>query len=403
MTPLLELLPAFPPSCSPVTNKGADAIKDNASAQHRLLRHLIAIVNAAMEEPKVCYVFACDSCLYVTTTERYLWKHRKIHEEQKQYQCAICPYGAIEKQCLANHIKSVHEKAFDQQCEICSYKTVRKNDLKMHIKRVHKKIRDFKCNLCNYESSERFQLQNHKNSVHLNVFPHQCTQCDFKSVRRAGLEKHVIRSHHGGGSSSTNRACQIPCIEEALRKFQCPKCSYSTNEKACLVLHAKRAHDNSLDLTCPKCNYATVRKADLRRHIQVVHDGIKRFKCDKCEYSGSERTQLQRHVNSAHDKVYPFACEICTFATVKKASLVYHINTAHSVNWEESLGDFEYFCRICETHWASSKAGIRKHMKETHGGSSINQKNMMILFKPRETILVKLENEERITEQLEEV
>jgi hypothetical protein len=42
-------------------------------------------------------------------------------------------------------------------------------------------------------------------------------------------------------------------------------------------------------------------------------------------------------------------------------------------------------------------------MKETHGGSSINQKNMMILFKPRETILVKLENEERITEQLEEV
>ena len=52
---------------------------------------------------------------------------------------------------------------------------------------------------------------------------------------------------------------------------------------------------------CDKCTYSTNYNYDLKRHSRARHpDTIKKFKCDKCNYSTNYNHHLKRHSKAKH-------------------------------------------------------------------------------------------------------
>ena len=63
---------------------------------------------------------------------------KRVHENNKPYQCSICIKSFACNQSMSLHILAVHEKKKPHECHICQQKFSQKSSLTLHLKNVHK-------------------------------------------------------------------------------------------------------------------------------------------------------------------------------------------------------------------------------------------------------------------------
>ena len=149
-----------------------------------------------------------------------LYSHRKIHQENAQFECEECHRKFVQKINYIHHIKkhigdrpyaclncdksffeksqlqrhqNFHEKVRNFVCPVCqkSYKTAR--CLKVH-SAIHLDAKKFICGECNKGFLSSAKLKQHSN-IHTGLRPYKCKYCERDFTNFPNWLKHIRRRH----------------------------------------------------------------------------------------------------------------------------------------------------------------------------------------------------------------
>ena len=138
-------------------------------------------------------LFKCDLCLYSTSLEKRLKKH-KISHEPRSVNCEDCEFKTSTKKNLMLHIDR-HHNNITLSCKICSYKCKSKIDFQSHNKRKHDQtFKGYECDQCNYKAERKDYLNTHIRSLHDKV-RFQCHLCEYQATRKQYLTSHLGKIH----------------------------------------------------------------------------------------------------------------------------------------------------------------------------------------------------------------
>ncbi|XP_055625882.1 zinc finger protein 436-like [Toxorhynchites rutilus septentrionalis] len=164
----------------------------------------------------------CDQCKACFTLKENLYKHKRIHSNDKRYTCPFCKEQFLHWASRRYHIASHHtgEKKF--ACEYCGGKFRNSSQYAIHIRR------------------------------HTGVTPYPCHICDRRFITGNSLKMHLL-SH----SDSKNYHCDI--------------CQKSYKSSKTLRLHRKTLHEQERNYRCPLCERAFSQNHVLRTHLLRNH------------------------------------------------------------------------------------------------------------------------------------
>ena len=137
--------------------------------------------------------YPCDRCLYSATRYSSLKQHIQSIHEKKRHLCDQCQRPFVFQSDLTRHKKTVHKGAKLYACDKCMYTTTSQLLLKNHVRAKHTLAR-FACESCDYVATFPSDLVVHKRSIHEGV-RYPCTQCDYAATQKHNLIRHIKSKH----------------------------------------------------------------------------------------------------------------------------------------------------------------------------------------------------------------
>lgn len=204
------------------------------------------------------------------------------------------------------------------KCPDCDYRGTSEKFLDYHKKMRHEKQELlFECEMCDKKFPLKGQLNVHVNRKHLRIvlekrFP--CTQCDRSFVYKANLYEHTISVH-------TPNPTQLLC-------HLCPR-TYVTKNK--LNMHISKSHGpKTFKCTYEGCTKAFVANRKLKIHM-LIHNDLKKYQCPKCSLSSNHINFIKRH-NEAHHLGWRYTCVYpgCDLEYMHKKDITKHLSLHHT-------------------------------------------------------------------------
>jgi KRAB domain-containing zinc finger protein len=83
--------------------------------------------------------FKCDKCAHCFSTNQHLTDHKRIHSNERPYECVVLGCGkSFAQQANYNmHVRRLHSDARPVKCSMCPYTCVVNRDLVKHAKKNH--------------------------------------------------------------------------------------------------------------------------------------------------------------------------------------------------------------------------------------------------------------------------
>ena len=128
----------------------------------------------------------------------------------REFKCSICPYQAVLKNNLNQHIRTVHDKVRNHICKICGYAASRGYNLRIHMKHMHDKIKDNICEECGYAASEKGDLKKHRDAVHNTGEKFKCGLCPYESSWKRHVAKHMRDKHQRENNIQRRFGGEVP-------------------------------------------------------------------------------------------------------------------------------------------------------------------------------------------------
>lgn len=112
----------------------------------------------------------------------------------------------------------------------------------------------------------------------------------------------------------------IEITKLSIKKYNCSKCKYNTNNLYDWNIHINREiHKNGIKkkrsdikdpYKCEKCNYITKNKTIFKQHCLNYHSTFEerknnfKFFCEKCNYGTFAESFIEKHKNSKKHKIF---------------------------------------------------------------------------------------------------
>ncbi|XP_016982220.1 serendipity locus protein H-1 [Drosophila rhopaloa] len=158
----------------------------------------------------------CGKCLKLGS----MWMHRKIHSDNKKYQCDVCGQKFVQKINLTHHAR-IHSSEKPYECPECQKRFQERSHLQRHQK-YHAQTRSYRCEKCGKMYKTERCLKVH-NLVHLEQRPFACTVCDKSFISNSKLKQHSN-------------------IHTGMRPFKCNYCPRDFTNFPNWLKHTRRRH-----------------------------------------------------------------------------------------------------------------------------------------------------------------
>ena len=259
----------------------------------------------------------------------------EVHEEEKQYLCAICKEAFVKESSLnepaeffqmprvnqykcnlcpdksARYVKNVQERKKEHNCGECNAKFLEESDLNEHVLVVHDRKKEFKCFVCESYFKEHNELNIHIHQIH-RVKQYTCNIdfCTAKFSRKLSLEIH-IQNFHGTTKKQSEAVtvCEIgslKCLacEENNRPYKCSLCNNRYSHQESLTKHFGEVHIVEKIYTCEICNIDFSQERSLTYHRQSNHNDASDDIIRNLQAS-AEIPQTSAHISLQNQNSFP--------------------------------------------------------------------------------------------------
>ena len=210
-----------------------------------------------------------------------LYHVKKVHINEKYFQCDKCDKRFFEKYKFNRHVKELHNpwlKELMTKCEVCN-KTIKKNILSLYLKNHIKRHK--RCNKCYSSFTTVDELNKHKDDCKIIL---QCKYCMKQFGYPDNLNHHIKKFQEG----------------TRLKSFKCDDCSKTFNLQSNLQRHNVTVHQKIKSHKCDTCERHFGTKQELKRHNASVHDDLQKLICHMCDKKFSIKGNLDRHHKRVH-------------------------------------------------------------------------------------------------------
>ncbi|KAJ6633123.1 Zinc finger protein, partial [Pseudolycoriella hygida] len=284
----------------------------------------------------------CEICDKEFSDVRRFNRHKKIHDDEKQFRCPTCNKGFNERADLNRHIDR-HIKSQDVaieenfDCPECHMSFKVQSDLRIH-QSVHRSDGKIVCGECNKEFTTKIQLKRHVRT-HFVDKPHKCAVCMKGFPEMGSLTRH-FRKHTG---------------EVREKKFECLTCGKRYYDSHSLGVH-KRKHSGEKPWKCNTCDKSFIDLRLLNSH-KKIHMDYKPHACQYCDKRFTHQSTLTTHMRT-HTNEKPYVCSFCGKCFIQSSNLSLHIRV--------HTGEKPYKCTTCQRCFASSSTLTMHH--RVHSG-----------------------------------
>ncbi len=182
-------------------------------------------------------------------------------------------------------------------------------------------------------SEQQFPDEHVKRKHQKKRFP--CPQCCFSTDQKGNLKVHIANMHE-----------KVKCYQQHLCE-RCGKPRYNLMHHICIHGACDSKEQIGLGhkpLTCNKCGKAFCNSGDLARHFKQFHDGHgKPFCCDTCGKEFAQRLNLKIH-EKTHTGLKPFQCRFCDKHFAQSGHRLAHERVVHEKC-------YQYLCEMCGKHF----------------------------------------------------
>lgn len=250
----------------------------------------------------------CDVCHKTFDKEKNLKRHKKLHNNTKEYVCPepSCCKSYARSDHLNRHMISHSANSKPFKCELCVQRFSNKSHLKRHTK-LHL-------------TSDQANSTNRYNK-------YECRVCDEVFTHKRHLRTHEEMKHAIKRIQSKKKICFFPYCES---KFE-------TEER--LQTHINCKHNKIQDLGKLGVSSKKTISQMIKKYEPIVsnthlHKKVHICPVDNCLKAYTSRYNLKVHIDSYHNNKAEFICHLCnTFfkhkCTLRK-HLLSHRNESHS-------------------------------------------------------------------------
>ncbi|XP_077111296.1 uncharacterized protein LOC143767146 isoform X1 [Ranitomeya variabilis] len=288
-------------------------------------------------------MFTCSECGKNFKSKCSLYRHKRIHKNERPYLCFECGKCFIQKSHLVQHQKNHRgEKPFS--CNECGKCFTQKSSLSDH-RRIHTGEKPFSCVDCGKLFTYKSSLVDHRRT-HTGEKPYTCTQCGKCFTRRTNLVEHQ-KNHTEGKTFSFSEYDFAQNLEghiflppdyeieynditedisgERSTASTLTSVLHSRDSSTALTNHGSLTDQSLLDLqgTAPGGDdlQDSAPRGDDQQDMSI--GGSKTFTCTECGKNFKTKCSLCRH-RRIHKNERPFLCSECGKCFIQKSHLVQH-------------------------------------------------------------------------------
>ncbi|KAM4034477.1 LOW QUALITY PROTEIN: uncharacterized protein ACNLHF_021111 [Anomaloglossus baeobatrachus] len=278
-------------------------------------------------------IYTCSECGKNFKSKCSLYRHKRIHKNERPYLCFECGKCFIQRSHLVQHQKNHRgEKPFS--CNECGKCFTQKSSLSDH-QRIHTGEKPFSCVDCGKCFTYKSSLVDHRRT-HTGEKPYSCTQCGKCFTRRTNLVEHQ-KNHAEGKIFSCSEYDFAQNLERHIFLPPNYKVEYNDTTEDISGEHSIASTLTSLlhsrDLSSDLANHRSLTNQSLNdqqdtaprvdEQQDVAPGGGKRFTCTECGKNFKTKCSLCRH-RRIHKNERPFLCSECGKCFIQKSHLVQH-------------------------------------------------------------------------------
>ncbi|CAG7710334.1 unnamed protein product [Allacma fusca] len=330
--------------------------------------------------------YRCERCSYSTNVPWSLSVHAGIRRTHPVLECSVpkCDYKSCFNSGMWRHKRQYH--GIHKKNETLSLFADGINEESTSIQNLYlgpefdpstekfnatgifgeiKPEQTYRCERCSYSTNSLANLSTHARQRRTRpVLECSVPNCNYKSCFNSGMWRHK-RQYHGihkknetvpslpdgfNEESTSNQTPNLrPTFDPSTEKFnateifgqdkkektyRCESCSYSTNFRPNLEMHARQRRSHPvLECSVPKCSFKACFRASMVRHSKQSHEMFNKPKivpqishslCPKTEEKLVDFSNPDCSLNTLNDeKIYK--CDRCSFSTTFRGSISIHL------------------------------------------------------------------------------
>ncbi|XP_021931565.1 zinc finger protein 813-like isoform X2 [Zootermopsis nevadensis] len=279
----------------------------------------------------------CAICNKTCPNRNAMWRHEKIHTDDRNVLCYLCGKVLSNPQSMRVHMRT-HSSDRPCSCPTCGKSFKDNASVNKHM--LMHSTKNFVCDICGRAFYSKALVKQHKLS-HSGVKPHKCETCGTAYNRLGNLNQH--KKKHAANSQS---------IEDL--SHECVMCGKRMRSELTLKYHLAKHTGEKKPFDCEVCGKRFVAVDPYRVHMRI-HTGERPYQCTTCGKTFRSSFTLKQHA-ALHRDECPYACPFCERKFKRLQSLIVHKRT--------HTGEKPHRCPFCGRGFAQ-KGDMLKHTR-TH-------------------------------------
>ena len=242
----------------------------------------------------------CNDCgkVFDTKDAKKINWHRKVHQENEEFQCNQCESKFRRNFTLKRHRQECHGEQSDlDQVEekivnhFEAYADRTKQILREESKPPNEKVNKYRCVNCNRTFRLERYLTRHVGLNHKEIEKYECLECNKEFNHKKNLRIHESTAH------SKDDPKFHKYLQETEEKYGCNLCKKQFGRKDCLKRHLRTHKESFPKHSCSQCGKEFKRKDFLKVHIATIHSQHgPEFSCHTCGKIFNRKSNMVRHM-----------------------------------------------------------------------------------------------------------